>query len=173
MRSEPRPQRRTRQATPQDEQVLLRFTLDEAVEAEGRAEHPEVIERAIRRALSEPEAHARYFVVEQLADQSLNQGLELLGHVSVTKEWSDWNDAHYLWITSMYVKPSARGTGAMQALLEAVDDFARSVGAPEVRIYVHKGNHRGTRAWLREGFQDAPYWMGHRAVSPNEPGAAR
>ena len=66
----------------------------------------------------------------------------------------------------MYVSPFARGRGVMKALLEAVDDYARDLGAPEVRIYVHQENTRGTRAWLREGFVEAPYWMGHREVKP-------
>ena len=147
-----------RWATSDDEAQLLQFTLDEAVEAEGRAERPEVLQAAIRRALQEPEVTARYVVAER-------EG-ELLGHASVTKEWSDWNNAHYLWISSMYVTPSARGVGVMSALLEAVDELARELGAPEVRIYVHKTNARGTRAWQREGFEEAPYWMGHRKVQP-------
>lgn len=150
----------TRQAAPMDEQTLLRFTLDEAREAEGRAEPQDVIHASIRRALHDPEGCAYYFVVQREGSE------ELLGHVSVTREWSDWNNAHYVWITSMYVTPKARGLGAMSALNEAVDDYARSIGAPEVRIYVHQGNARGTRAWLREGFVEAPYWMGHRAVKP-------
>ena len=151
---------RTRQATPSDEAQLLRFTLDEAEEAEGRAERPEVIASAIKRALHNPEETAYYFVAHQEASD------ELLGHVSVTREWSDWSCAYYVWVTSMYVTPSARGRGVMSALLETVDDYARSIGAPEVRIYVHQSNQRGARAWLREGFTEAPYWMGHRAVTP-------
>lgn len=150
----------TRQAILEDQIQLLTFTLDEAQEAEGRVEHPEVIESAIRHALIDPLGKAYYFVVHRAHSSTL------LGHVSVTREWSDWNDAHYVWITSMYVVPSARGQGAMEALLEAVDEYARSIGAPEIRIYVHEGNQRGTRAWLREGFVQAPYWMGHRPVQP-------
>jgi len=150
----------TRPATIHDEQALLRFTLDEAQEAEGRVENPEVIGSAIRHALMAPEERARYFVVHR------EGSAELLGHVSATREWSDWNDAHYVWITSMYVTPEARGLGAMSALNEAVDDYARAMGSPEVRIYVHKSNERATRAWLREGFTEAPYWMGQRKVKP-------
>ncbi|MEE2643662.1 MAG: hypothetical protein VYD19_01905, partial [Myxococcota bacterium] len=83
----------TRQATLADEETLLRFTLDEAEEAEGRAEPAEVICAAIRRALTAPEESAYYFVAHRVGSEAL------LGHVSVTREWSDWNNAHYVWIT--------------------------------------------------------------------------
>ena len=171
----------TRQASLEDQEAILQFTLDEAIEAEGRVEEIEVIQKAVQRALEEPEQTAYYFVAfrepeanEQAEDGSLNAisaeppHQELLGHVSVTREWSDWNNAHYVWVTSMYVKPSARGIGVMKQLLEEVDDYARSIGSPEVRIYVHQGNQRGTRAWLREGFSETSYWMGHRQVLPRD-----
>ena len=171
----------TRQASLEDQEAILQFTLDEAIEAEGRVEEIEVIQKAVQRALEEPEQTAYYFVAfrepeanDQSEDGSLNAisaenpHQELLGHVSVTREWSDWNNAHYVWVTSMYVKPSARGIGVMKQLLEEVDDYARSIGSPEVRIYVHQGNQRGTRAWLREGFSETSYWMGHRQVLPKD-----
>ena len=153
----------TRRATPQDQGEILKFTLDEAMDAEGRVESVEVIERAISRALHSPKDTAHYFVACRRVDADQD---ELLGHVSVTREWSDWNDAHYVWITSMYVKPSSRGQGVMGALIEEVDEYARSIGSPEVRIYVHQDNERGGRAWRREGFVETSYWMGHRRVSP-------
>ena len=91
----------TRRATPEDQGEILKFTLDEAMDAEGRVESVEVIERAISRALHSPENTAHYFVACRRvnADQD-----ELLGHVSVTREWSDWNDAHYLCVDHQYVR---------------------------------------------------------------------
>ena len=49
-------------------------------------------------------------------------------------------------------------------LLDAVDDLAAKEGAPEVRIYVHTTNARALKAWEREGFKDASYWMASRPV---------
>lgn len=157
------------QAEEKDHRALLKFTLDEAIEAEGRACDQSLISEAIKAALCDPEEKARYFIArsrvktEVCSEVSLDQAS---GHVSVVKEWSDWNKAYYLWITSMYVAPFARGQGVMGALLEAVDDYARALGSPEVRIYVHRENMRGSKAWIREGFVEAPYWMGHREVKP-------
>lgn len=156
----------TRQATLDDHEDLVRFTLEEAEEAEGRSEPSEVISKAIKGALSAPDEKARYYVAHTPSG-------ELLGHVSVTREWSDWNNAHYLWITSMFVTPGARGRGVMSALIESVDQLAREIGAPEVRIYVHKTNQRATRAWTREGFTESPYWMGSRQVKLTSPTASQ
>ena len=160
-------------AQPSDHETLLRFTIDEAVEAEGRASDVSLIDEAVEAALLDPEGKALYLIARSRSDDQLTTSMSSAqtswrasGHVSTVKEWSDWNNTYYLWITSMYVAPHARGQGVMRALLEAVDDYARELGAPEVRIYVHRENERGARAWRREGFTEAPYWMGHRVVRP-------
>ena len=152
-------------AAQSDHGTLLKFTVDEAIEAEGRANDIPLISEAISAALDDPMGKALYFIARSYTMASPSSAsAQPSGHVSVVKEWSDWNNTYYLWITSMYVAPFARGEGVMSALLEAVDHFAREIKAPEVRIYVHKENMRGTRAWLREGFKESPYWMGHREV---------
>jgi GNAT superfamily N-acetyltransferase len=146
----------TRLASHEDLDILVSFTRAEAQSAEGRNLGDHVVRGAIELALGAPESKAQYIVVE---------GPEgVVGHCSVFKEWSDWLAAPYLWIQSMYVDPPHRGKGAMGALLQAVDDHARSSGAPEVRIYVHRDNTRGERAWEREGFEPAPYKMRRRRV---------
>lgn len=148
-----------RQGQMEDATTLLSFTLDEAVEAEGRVENQERVHKAIRLALEDPKDKALYLVVSASQDSQT-----LVGHCSITREWSDWNCAHYWWISSMYVRPQDRGKGAMQALLAEVDRRAKIENVPEVRIYVHKSNQRATRAWNREGFLSSEYWMGSRKV---------
>lgn len=166
---------RVSRAQMSDHEALLRFTIDEAVEAEGRVSDITLISEAIEAALLDPEGKALYLIARSKPSDDLEARPSVAqalwrdsGHVSIVKEWSDWNNTYYVWITSMYVSPHARGQGVMGALLKAVDDCARELGAPEVRIYVHRENERGARAWCREGFTEAPYWMGHRAVQPRE-----
>lgn len=146
----------TRLATSEDLELLVAFTLAEARAAEGRELNEAPVRSAIEAALAAPEAMAQYIVVEGPE--------EVVGHCSVYREWSDWAAVPYLWIQSMYVHPAHRGGGAMGALLRAVDDHARRLGAPEVRIYVHRDNARAQRAWTREGFLPAPYTMAIRKV---------
>ena len=156
-----------REATLEDLEPLVRFTLDEAREAEGRVEETQQISEAIEAALLDPTFKARYFVAVDMCKEAHDQRSELkslVGHCSVTREWSDWNNTYYWWITSMYVHPESRGRGVMSALLSKVDEKAKEAGAPEVRIYVHEHNERALHAWRREGFESAPYWMASRKV---------
>jgi GNAT superfamily N-acetyltransferase len=150
-----------RTAVRNDIDSILRFTLDEAIEAEGRVENPDQVKEAIRLAIEDPVFKAHYLVVSPQ-----NNSTYLQGHCSITREWSDWNCTYYWWITSMYVEPHGRGKGAMQALLQEVDRLAALDGVPEVRIYVHTRNQRATRAWQREGFAECDYWMGARKIKP-------
>ena len=151
----------TRQAVAEDAEILLEFTRIEAQEAETKELDLELVKKAIELALIDPE-HKAYYVA--LIDQ---YGVAQ-GHCSFIKEWSDWNCAYYLWIQSMFIHPRARGTGGMKYLLDAVENVGRTMGAPEIRIYVHRGNQRALRAWQREGFVDANYWMAHRLISDQE-----
>jgi len=156
-----------REATLEDLAPLSGFTLDEAREAEGRVEDTKRVYDAIEAALRDPTFKARYFVAVDISKEAQDRSSKinnLVGHCSVTREWSDWNNAHYWWITSMYVHPESRGKGVMSALLSKVDESAKEAGAPEVRIYVHENNERALRAWRREGFESAPYWMAYRKV---------
>jgi ribosomal protein S18 acetylase RimI-like enzyme len=55
-------------------------------------------------------------------------------------------------LISMWVSPRQRGTGIANALVEAVAEWARGVGACEIRLSVRRGNDRAIRRYLRSGF---------------------
>jgi RimJ/RimL family protein N-acetyltransferase len=51
----------------------------------------------------------------------------------------------------VYVRPAARGSGALEALVDAVSDWA----APDpLTLHVHVDNARAHAAYLRLGFQE-------------------
>jgi GNAT superfamily N-acetyltransferase len=128
---------------------LIEFTLQEAREAEGASKAPDTLEKGIRVAL-EDEAIALYWV---LVDDSA----QLIGSVSVVREWSDWNAGFYWWIQSMYVAPDQRGNGCMRRLLGAVvEELERQQGL-ELRLYVHQDNKRARSAYEKSGFENSPY----------------
>ncbi len=63
---------------------------------------------------------------------------------------------------SVHVSPSHRGTGVLDALLDAACDWLRSLdGVREVRLEVHEDNLRARTAYGRRGFEEtgatAPY----------------
>jgi RimJ/RimL family protein N-acetyltransferase len=128
---------------------LVEFTLLEANEAEGISKNREIVRKGIRTAL-EDESVAVYWVIEDSQN-------ELIGNISVVKEWSNWNAGYYWWIQSMYIKPEHRGRGLMKELIQTVKKSARQGKALDLRLYVHKNNERAIKAYAKSGFTDSDY----------------
>ncbi|GLQ87616.1 GNAT family N-acetyltransferase [Dyella flagellata] len=138
----------TRRAELADLERLVAFTLAEAGEAEGAQKDHAKVDAGIRTALLD-ESVAMYWVLEH--------GGDVIGHVSIVREWSDWHAGYYWWIQSMYLEPDHRGRGLMRHLLLAVRQCASEQHALELRLYVHKGNMPAIHAYQRAGFRDSDY----------------
>ncbi|GAB3597994.1 GNAT family N-acetyltransferase [Angustibacter peucedani] len=59
---------------------------------------------------------------------------------------------HGWWVMGMWIAPTARGTGVLEALMAACEDVARAAGAGAVELGVMEDNPRGRRAYERLGF---------------------
>ena len=138
-----------RRAELDDLDQLSIFTAAEYCEAERTAEAPESIFQGVKAAL-EDDSLGIYWVL--VTDDS-----QLIGSVSVVKEWSDWHAGYYWWIQSMYIQPEYRGMGLMEKLLDAVKAAARGNNALDLRLYVHKLNTRAIQAYRKSGFCDSDY----------------
>ncbi len=55
-------------------------------------------------------------------------------------------------LVSVFVTPSHRGTGVMNALLTATQDWARALGARTMRLLVHEENARARAYYRKAGF---------------------
>ncbi len=138
-----------RRATSSDLEKLVSFAIAEANEAEKTSRSSELIREGVRVGL-EDNSIARYWVLE-------NEASEVIGNVSVVKEWSNWNSSYYWWIQSMYLHPEYRGKGLMDKLIEAVKVTAKREYAVDLRLYVHKENERAIQAYRKSGFIDSDY----------------
>ena len=150
MRATPVVELEVREATASDLDDLVRFTIEEAREAEGRVLDPAAARRGVEAAFW-PAPAARYWLV------TAGTGGPPLGSASVTVEWSDWNGGYYWWLQSVYVAPEARGRGIFPPLVAAITAAARAAGAVELRLLVHADNGRAVATYRREGFEDLPY----------------
>lgn len=56
-------------------------------------------------------------------------------------------------LLGMWVHPDARGSGAADALVAAVKEFAAAIGATHVRLGIIEGNARAQRCYERAGFR--------------------
>ena len=68
-------------------------------------------------------------------------------------------------LAAVYVTPSWRGRGLLDRLVAEVAGWARTEGAPRLRLLVHEGNAPAQRAYERLGF----VVTGHREPYPLDP----
>ncbi len=77
-------------------------------------------------------------------------------------------EAGHVELVSMWVAPFARGSGVAGALVDEVVNWARLQAAPEVRLWVTRGNDVAERLYSRHGFvrsgQVQPLPPGHPCV---------
>ncbi|WP_347404834.1 GNAT family N-acetyltransferase [Micromonospora sp. WMMD1102] len=67
-------------------------------------------------------------------------------------------------VFAVYLTPAWRGTGLLAALVEAVADWSRAAGRPELLLEVVVGNDRAVRAYQRLGFVDTGVRVAHPTV---------
>ena len=138
-----------RRAARSDLEKLVSFAIAEAGEAEKTARSPELIREGVRIGLGD-DSVAMYWVLQK-------NDSEVIGNVSVMKEWSNWNAGYYWWIQSMFLRPGYRGKGLMGRLIETVKEAARQDNAVDLRLFVHKKNVRAYKAYRKSGFLDSDY----------------
>jgi GNAT superfamily N-acetyltransferase len=138
-----------RRANLTDLEKLVSFAMLEAREAEGIDLSPENVRRGILGAL-ENDTLGRYWVLAREND-------EVIGNVSVIREWSNWNGGYYWWIQSLFIQPEFRGVGLMQKLIDTIKEEAQRGGGLDLRLYVHSTNTRAIKAHRKSGFSESDY----------------
>lgn len=138
-----------RRATPADAATIAGFNLAMARESEGTELDAARLRRGVERVLGDP-GRGCYRVAELDG--------RVVGCLLVTSEWSDWRDAWWWWIQSVYVHPEARRRGVYRALHGDVLRAAREDGGVcGVRLYVEHDNLRAQATYTQLGMQHARY----------------
>lgn len=138
-------------ATLDDAAHIVSFNTALAAETEGKTLGARTVTDGVRQALADP-ARSLYFVAEIDG--------EVIGQTMVTFEWSDWRNAYFWWIQSVYVDSRFRRRGVFRALHDHVRREARS--RPDVcglRLYVHHDNHRAVKTYAQLGMPRSDYFM--------------
>ena len=164
-----------RPARTDDIEVIAGFSAAMALETEGRALDRERLRQGTRSLLATP-AHGFFMVAEQrgAADS------RVVGQLMVTYEWSDWRNAVFWWIQSVYVDPTWRRRGIFRRLHAAV--MATAKADPKVcgvRLYVESANRVAQEVYRRVGLQPSSYAvfetdfiLGHRHALADRPDEA-
>lgn len=142
-----------RPARPEDVATIVSFSAAMALETEGRH-----LDRARLRegtiAILESPALGHFMVAEVThPDQK-----QLAGQLMITYEWSDWRNAVFWWIQSVYVDPKWRRQGIFTRMHQAVMQEAKArADVCGVRLYVDKDNPIARATYARLGLFRSAY----------------
>ncbi|MCR4317811.1 MAG: GNAT family N-acetyltransferase [Planctomycetes bacterium] len=139
-----------RRAKLSDVDVITDFNIRLAKETEDVDLQTDVVRIGVKRCL-EDESKGWYFLAE--ADG------EIAGQTLLTFEWSDWRNAMYLWIQSVYVDERFRRKGVFRALYEHVQELSRKPGYCGLRLYVIDSNKRAIETYKNLGMVSHGYLL--------------
>ncbi|MDR4931529.1 GNAT family N-acetyltransferase [Segatella bryantii] len=135
----------------QDTETLVQFQLAMAQESEGTQLDYVTVREGVKNAI-EDESKAIYLIAR-------NEDNEAIGSLMLTTEWSDWNNARYYWIQSVYVHPEFRRQGVFRELFEFARVIAENDNAGALRLYVDKENIVAQKVYQSLGMHDSHYLM--------------
>lgn len=136
----------------EDTETIVQFQLDMARESEDSKLDYATVREGVKAAI-EDDSKATYLLAKD------GQTGEVLGSMMLTTEWSDWCNAPYYWIQSVYVRPTARQKGVFKELFEFAKIIAQSENAAALRLYVDKNNTIAQRVYQSLGMHDSHYLM--------------
>ena len=141
-----------RPARAEDVDVLVRFSAAMAKETEGRPLNTARLREGTRAVLGSPERG--FYLVAEVTDRSPR----VVGQLLVTFEWSDWRNAAFWWIQSVYVDPAWRRRGVYRTMHRAILEQAKSRGdVCGVRLYVERTNKTAKTVYARVGLETSSY----------------
>lgn len=135
----------------EDTDALVEFNHAMAVETEGKRLDRDRLRPGVE-AVFEDEDKGFYVVA--------TNGNAIVGGLMVTYEWSDWRNAWFWWIQSVYIKHEARGQGLYRRMYEFVKARAEDAGnVCGFRLYVETDNAHAQRVYEGVGMTRSHYVM--------------
>jgi GNAT superfamily N-acetyltransferase len=132
-----------------DAAVIVEFNRGLAWETEGLTLAAQTVRNGVSAALADP-GKCQYFVAEIAG--------RVAGQTMVTYEWSDWRNAYFWWIQSVYVDARFRRQGVFSTLYRHVQKLAReATDCCGLRLYVEQSNQRARHAYSRLGLHPTGY----------------
>ena len=139
-----------------------------ALRLEMLADSPLAFLETLAQAAARPHEDYRRRIVQAAAGGQLAQfvadpglGSRLIGHAGGTVLPEE---PHVTVVFAVYVTPASRGTGVLADLVEAVAEWSRESGRPELMLEVVVGNDRAVRAYERLGFADTGVRVQHPVI---------
>jgi len=138
-------------ASPADISVIAEFNAALAKETEGIELNRERLRKGVEALFGDP-TKGLYYIAESNG--------KIAGQLMITYEWSDWRNATFWWIQSVYVHPDYRRNGVFRTLYRHIETIARTRGdVCGVRLYVDKENGRAQKTYGTLGMKHSHYEM--------------
>jgi ribosomal protein S18 acetylase RimI-like enzyme len=142
-----------RPARQEDLDILVGFSAAMALETEGRQLEVERLRQGTKAVFDAPVRG--FYIVAELQGQP---NPTVIGQLMVTFEWSDWRNASFWWIQSVYVDPARRRQGVYRAMHRYV--LSQAHARPDVcgvRLYVEGENRGAQDVYQRVGLSPSTY----------------
>ncbi|WP_218080493.1 GNAT family N-acetyltransferase [Anthocerotibacter panamensis] len=149
-----------RSAQGTDLAILVEFNRALALETENLALDRQRLTHGVQAVLDDP-VHGFYTVV-QLEEA-------VVACAQITFEWSDWRNAQFWWLQSVYVHPNYRRQGLFRALYHHLRDEAHRAGACGLRLYVEHNNHLAQNTYRSLGMSPSHYALFEEGFSSTAP----
>jgi len=138
-----------RNASTSDASAIAGFNIAMALETEDHSLDPVTVERGVGAVMENPSLG--FYLVAEVAG-------EVAGCLMVTTEWSDWSNANYWWIQSVFVDTRYRGRGIYRGLYAEVQKRAQGQDKVcAIRLYVEKDNDVAQSVYRKLGMDNSGY----------------
>ena len=138
-----------RKATPQDIDAIVAFQQNMAQETEGKTLDADLLREGIEAMFGSPDKG--FYLIAEAEGRPV-------GDLMITYEWSDWRNATFWWIQSVYVDANWRRKGVYRAMHDHVYSIANSRDdICGIRLYVERSNHVAQQTYSSLGMSKSHY----------------
>lgn len=140
-----------RLAEPRDLESLVTYNMALASETEDRQLERSLLQSGVESILADS-TKGFYVVMEHRPTG------EMIGQLLITFEWSDWRNAVFWWLQSVYVHKDWRRKGVFKTLYDYVlAEGKRRGNVAGIRLYVEQDNAVAQEVYTQAGLSTAPY----------------
>jgi len=140
-----------RKANREDISTIVSFQQNMALETESMILDPSIVTKGVTRVFDQPE-NGFYLVA---TEKNM-----VVGSMLLTPEWSDWRNATWLWIQSVYVGTEHRKKGVFKSLYNYIQDVViKTENYAGLKLYVDQDNTRAQEVYKKMGMDLSHYQL--------------